>query len=434
MQIVRAGLLIDGSGAPPRKDIDVYIEGGWIVALVERCASTPPAGAGLIDAGEYTVMPGLIDCHTHVLWNGAPDEPLNGREGLVSELTGMAAYKAYANARRDLEAGFTTLRDMLSYDFIDVSLRNAIQQGLLVGPRLLACGYGLTATGGHMDLRSGLRPDVQLGYFNNIVDTPDEARKAVRQLVRMGVDHIKINAGRGYRRKGRPILLAPEMNEAVLNTIVEEAHTAGRKVAAHSLGSAGEYWAVLAGVDSLEHAHFIDERTMQAMAERGTFLVPTMTHCVRNAREIRARLPEQAWAEDFILYAYDSMYRVLPRALQLGVRFAAGTDAGADLVPHGCNAQELELLTTLGMSPMQAIQAATGAAAELLAVEHLTGTLAVKHAADLLVVDGNPLEDICFLQKQDRILVIMKEGQVVVDRRQPQTNPLDQSRLSVEKK
>jgi imidazolonepropionase-like amidohydrolase len=232
----------------------------------------------------------MIDAHVHVMWNGVPGDPLASREGMICDLPGTFALNAYANARQDLLAGFTALRDMLSYDFVDISLRNAINKGLVEGPRISACGYGLTATGGHMDLYNGLRPDVRLENFNNVVDTPEEARKAVRFLVRMGVDHIKINAGRGYRVKGRPILFAPEMRPDVLRVICEEAHTAGRKVAAHSLGSQGEYWAVEAGVDSLEHAHFIDDATIELMAERGTYLVPTMTHCVRNTMEIRKTL------------------------------------------------------------------------------------------------------------------------------------------------
>ncbi len=417
MLVLQAGRLIDGSGAQPRRNVRLYVEKGKIVDLIDAQASAIPEGAEFFDASEMTVMPGMIDAHTHVLWNGVPNDPLNGKEGLVSELTGTAALKAYANARRDLEAGFTALRDMLSFDFIDISLRNAINQGLVEGPRISACGYGLTSTGGHMDFRNGLRPDVGLGYFNNVVDTPEQARIAVRTLIRMGVDHIKINAGRGYRIKGRPILFAPEMRADVLKTIVEEAHTAGRKVAAHSLGSQGELWAVRAGVDSLEHAHFIDDETIQAMAERGTFLVPTMTHCVRNTLDIRQTLPKEQWPNDLILNAYDSMYRVIPKAFKLGVRIATGTDAGSDLVPHGCNAMELELLTTIGMTPMQAIVAATRTGAELLDWADSIGTLEKGRYADLLVVKGDPLQDIRLLQEKANILSVIKEGRVVIDRR-----------------
>jgi imidazolonepropionase-like amidohydrolase len=417
MIVIRAGFLIDGTGNLPRQNVNLYIENGRISGLSDAQASSVPDGADFYDASECTVMPGMIDAHTHVMWNGLPDDPLNGKDGLVSELTGTATLKAYVNARNDLEAGFTTLRDMLSFDFIDISLRNAINQGLVVGPRISACGYGLTSTGGHMDMRNGLRPDVNLGYFNNVVDTPDQARIAVRFLIKMGVDHIKINAGRGYRIKGRPILFAPEMREDVFKAIVEEAHTAGRTVAAHSLGSQGELWAVKAGVDSLEHAHFINDETIQLMAELGTFLVPTMTHCVRNTLDIRQKLPKELWPNDLILNAYDSMYRVIPKAFKLGVRIATGTDAGADLVPHGCNAMELELLTTIGMTPMQAIVAATRSSAELLDMADMVGTLEKGRFADLLIVRGDPLKDIRLLQEKANILSVFKEGRLVVDRR-----------------
>jgi len=417
MLVIRCGVLIDGTGNSPFHNSNLYIENGKIVEIADAQTTGVPDDAEIFNASDLTVMPGMIDAHTHVMWNGSPTDPLNGKDGLVSELTGTATLKAYVNAKNDLEAGFTTLRDMLSFDFIDISLRNAINQGLVVGPRISACGYGLTSTGGHMDMRKGLRPDVSLGYFNNVVDTPDQARVAVRFLIKMGVDHIKINAGGGYRIKGRPILFAPEMREDVLTTIVEEAHTAGRTVAAHSLGSQGEFWAVKAGVDSLEHAHFINDETIRLMAERGTFLVPTMTHCVRNTLDIRQKLPQEQWPQDLILNAYDSMYRVIPKALKLGVRIATGTDAGADLVPHGCNAMELELLTTIGMTPMQAIVAATRCGAELLDMADLVGTLAKGHFADLLVVQGDPLKDIRLLQEKANILSVFKEGRLVIDRR-----------------
>ena len=417
MLVIDAGQLIDGLDSRPRRNVRLFIEKDKIVDLSGIQETVIPEGAEYYDALDQTVMPGMIDAHTHIIWDGIPGDPLSGKEGLVGELTGKATLRAYANARRDLEAGFTTLRDMLSFDFIDISLRDAISQGIVDGPRISACGYGLTATGGHMDMRKGLRPDVELGYFNNIVDTPEQARIAVRQLVRMGVDHIKINVGRGYRMPGRPLVFAPEMRRDVLETVVEEAHVAGRKVAGHSLGSQGELWAVQAGIDSLEHAHFINDATIDAMAEHGTFLVPTMTHCVRNTRVIRQQLPKEQWSDDLILNAYDSMYRVIPKAFLCGVRIATGTDAGADLVPHGCNAMELELLTTIGMTSMQAIQAATSQAAELLGIAFAVGSLVKGRCADLLVVNGDPLADIHLLQEKANILSVFKDGRMLVDRR-----------------
>ncbi len=421
MLVIRAGQLIDGGGGPPRRDVWLFVSGGRISEILDARQAVVPDDADFVDASGETVMPGMIDAHVHVMWSGVPGDPLASREGMVGDLPGTFALHAYANARQDLLAGFTALRDMLSFDFVDICLRNAIRDGLVEGPRISACGYGLTATGGHMDLRNGLRPDVGLGYFNNVVDTPEEARKAVRYLVRMGVDHIKINAGRGYRVKGRPIIFAPEMRPDVLKVICEEAHTAGRKVAAHSLGSQGEYWAVEAGVDSLEHAHFVDDATLQLMAERGTYLVPTMTHCVRNTLEIRKTLPQEKWPDDLILNAYESMYRVIPKAWQLGVRIAVGTDAGADNVPHGCNAMELELLTTIGMDPMQAVLAATRTGAEVLDMADSIGALEKGKLADLLVVRGDPLEDIRILQDHANILLVIKDGRPVVDRRGVQT-------------
>jgi imidazolonepropionase-like amidohydrolase len=222
----------------------------------------------------------------------------------------------------------------------------------------------------------------------------------------MGVDHIKINSGNSCRVRGRPLFMVPEMRKDVMDAICEEAHACGRRVASHSQGSESETWAVQAGVDSLEHAHFISDETLRLMAESGTFLVPTMTHCVVNLR---------ANPKEIYEIAYESMYQVIPKALQLGIRVTAGTDAGAG-VPHGSTAMELELLTTVGMTPMEAIVAATGTAAEVLDVADSVGTLEKGKLADLLVVRGNPLEDIRLLQDKANITVVMKGGRVVVSR------------------
>ena len=418
MLVVEAGRLIDGTGAAPRTDMRLWIEDGHIVAVTARDATAIPDGATVIDAAAsgspLTVMPGLIDAHVHVMWAGEDsDLPLGSKDELVTEMPGMRALRSYVHANRDLHAGFTTLRDVHCLDFVDISLRDAINQGLVTGPRISASGYGLTATGGHMDDSSGLRPDVRLGGFNNVVDTPDEARRAVRYLIKMGVDHIKINAGRGYRVRGRRVYFAPEMRADVMQTICQEAHEAGRRVAAHSLGSMGELWAVQAGIDSLEHAHFASDELLHAMAEHGTYLVPTMTHCVRNANRLRATLPAAQQPDNLILMAYESMYKVIPKAHALGIPIAVGTDAGAFGVPHGCNAMELELLVTAGLSPMEAIEAATRRAAALLDMEHWTGTLEKGKYADLLVVRGDPLQDIGLLQNPSNIALVMKEGKVV---------------------
>jgi imidazolonepropionase-like amidohydrolase len=413
MIALRAGRLIDGTGSAVRRDALVLIEGDRILDVTG--AGAAPAGAQLIDAADATVLPGLIDAHLHLLWSGVAATP-GAKDSLVTELPAARALACYANARRDLEAGFTAVRDVHCLDWADIALRNAIAAELAVGPRISAGGYGLTSTGGHMDDRAGLRPDVSWSGFSNVVDTVDEARRAVRYLVMMGADHIKINAGRGVRVRGRLVAFAPEMRLDVMEAICEEAHTLGRRVAAHSLGSAGELWAVRAGVDSLEHAHFISEETLHAMAEHGTFLVPTMTHCVRNAAILRETVPKERWGDNLILRAYESMYKVIPRAIQLGIRVATGTDAGADNVPHGCNAQELELLTTVGMSPGQAIAAATSTAAAVLDWTDSLGTLERGKMADLLVVDGDPTQDIRILQQRERIQLVMKGGRIVAGR------------------
>lgn len=417
MLAIHAGKLIDGSGAAPRDNMLVLVDDGRILDVTPWQSATVPEGAELIDASAQTLMPGMIDAHVHLIWSGREDDPLGGDIDLFTNLPGTWALRAYNHAQMQLDSGFTVLRDVHSYDWADVALRNMIERGEMRGPRISAGGYGLTSTGGHMDARNGLREDVRLGYFNNVVDTPEEARRAVRFQVKMGVDHIKINVGRGYRIKGRPIRMAPEMRRDVLEAIIDEAHMAGRRVAGHSLGSIGELWAVEAGIDSLEHAHFIDDATIAAMAKHGTWLVPTMAHCVLNTRAIQRTLPQEKWANNLILNAYDSMYKVLPKALDAGVKVACGTDAGASNVPHGCSAIELELLTTAGMTNMQAIVAATRTSADLLDMADMTGQVSKGLLADLLIVEGDPLEDIRILQDHSRIQLVIKHGAVVKDRR-----------------
>ncbi len=415
MKIIQAGLLIDGNGGAPQKHSTLIIEGSEILAIEKNNDFTIPDGAELIDASDYTVMPGMIDCHVHIAFDGEDSSSQPSSQNNITEmLPGTLAYIAYVNALKDLKAGFTSIRDMHCFDFVDISLRDAIKIGRMQGPRISAAGYGLTSTNGHMDYRKGLRPDVQLpGHFNNIVDDPQQARKAVRALIRMGVDHIKINVGRGHYPISGNLVIGPEMQKDVIQAICDEAHYAGRKVAAHSLGGLGELWAVQAGVDSLEHAHFITDETIQLMADKGTFQIPTMTHCVRNVNFLRKNGSPDERGVKFMEQAYTSMNEVLSKAVKWGVRIGVGTDAGAELVPHGSNASELEYLTTVGLSPMEAIVAATRTGANVIGLEETLGTLEKGRKADLLIIDGNPLENIKMLQNKTKLVHIIKDGNIV---------------------
>jgi imidazolonepropionase-like amidohydrolase len=415
MKVINAGLLIDGTGKSPRKSVRVYVDGRKITGIEDISSSVIPEGAEFISAEACSVLPGMIDCHVHVAFDGQDSSiPVPGGNNVTEMLPGSLAYNALVNAQNDLMAGFTAIRDMHCFDFVDISLRDAINAGKLVGPRISACGYGLTSTNGHMDFRKGLRSDVSLpGQFNNIVDTVDEARKGVRALIRMGVDHIKINVGRGHSTIRGDMLFAPEMQKEVIAAICDEAHIAGRMVAAHSLGGLGEHWAVEVGVDSLEHAHFIQQETIELMAEKSTFLVPTMTHCMRNVKIVRERLPVEERQDHFMEKAYQSMLKVLLQAVKMGVRIAVGTDAGADFVPHGSNASELEYLTNIGLSPMQSIVAATQTGSQVLGLADTLGTIEIGKQADLLIINGNPLEDISLLQDRSNLAHIMKAGELV---------------------
>ncbi len=414
MKVLNAGLLIDGTGTL-RENVRLFIDKGKISAIEELHNTAVPDGCEVISAGGSCVMPGMIDSHVHIAFSAEDSSiPVWGENRVTEMLPGTLAYLAFLNATADLQAGFTSIRDMHCFDFVDISLRDMINSGKLPGPRISASGYGLTSTNGHMDSTKGLRPDLQFcGRFNNVVDSVDEARKAVRSLVKMGVDHIKINVGRGHRGIQNKLIFAPEMQLEVIQAICQEAHYAGRKVAAHSLGGLGELWAVQAGVDSLEHAHFVDDETLRLMAEKGTYLLPTMTHCVRNAEAVRKKYGDMPHEEDFMEFAYRSMYNMLEKAKKFGVRIGLSTDAGADLVPHGSNAAELEYLVTAGFSPMQAIIAATQTGAEVMGLPDEIGTLQKGKAADLLVIAGNPLEDIRLLQDKSKLIHIMKGGEFI---------------------
>ena len=223
MIVINTAKLINGTGSSPLEKVRMFIDGERISAIEPMTVSVVPEGAEVIDASNATLLPGLIDCHVHVCFDGGAEMFANEGNVVTEMLPGTLAYNAYLNAGEDLKAGFTFIRDMHAFDFVDLSLRDCINQNKLIGPGISACGYGLTSTNGHMDYTKGLRPDVCFaGRFNNQVDSPAEARKAVRYLLKMGVDHIKINVGRGHYTPAEELLFAPEMQYDVIKVICEE--------------------------------------------------------------------------------------------------------------------------------------------------------------------------------------------------------------------
>lgn len=407
--VITCDQLIDGSGGAPLRDAAVVIEGERIVFAGPAADAPREPGQRVVQAPGGTVMPGLIDVHVHITYDGglaSKNQVLGGAPLSFADL----ALRGYANALRCLEYGYTTLRDVHAAGYADVALRNSIASGRLVGPRLFVCGQGLCITGGHMD-KNIYPPHVAASGRVGVCDTPEGFRQAVRQHVKLGVDLIKINSDVGS-------LLDPnapyrqEMSFAEMQAACDEAHKFGRHVAAHTSGGPPIEEALLAGVDTIEHGHWLTERAIELLLERGAFYVPTLIVNSKNFEFTREELgvTEQSWR--WLQLAYEAKWGSLERARKAGVKIAAGSDAGF-LVDHGENAAELSELVKGGLTPLEAIRAATATAAELLGVGDEIGTLAAGRRADVIVVDGDPLAEIDLLRSRERIVYVCKDGRQV---------------------
>lgn len=410
MLAVRAGQLIDGVGKAALRDMTVLVEGERIVGVGPAAALPIPPEATVVDARDKTVLPGLIDAHVHVHTPGG--EIANYALAQLAELQGALALRSYAYAMRALRMGYTTLRSLASPAYVDVALRDAINQGFVEGPRLVVAGQGLSITGGHMD-ENNWSPDVAVAGRTGVCDGPWEGRRAVRAQCKRGVDLIKINAcSAGVSMYTVDPPWVEEMTYEEMEAICHEAHKLLRRVAAHTSGGPGITNAIRAGVDTLEHAHWLSDEQIELMAERGTYYVPTL---IVNSRAVslgpgQPGLSKQAWS--WLVKANDDKWSSLERAKKAGVKIVPGSDAGFQVF-HGENACELEELVKGGFSPMEAIIAATSVAAECLDRPREIGTLEVGKLADLVIVAGDPLADIRVLQDPERIAAVYKGGRPV---------------------
>ncbi len=413
---IRAGSLIDGTGQPPRRNVLILIEQNRFTVVAPEAEASIPSGFEVIDASRYAVLPGLIDCHVHLVGSGDPRDGAFGVAEFAKSIpaTTLACYK---NALRDLEAGWTTVRDAASRYYADVALRDAINRGELVGPRLWCCGLGITSTAGHMDREKYLAPHLSLPGPSAVADGPEEGRKAVRLNLRNNVDFIKINATLTEHVRRYRGYCAPEMTRETMAAIFEEAHWHGRRVTAHCYGGDGATWAIEEGIDGIEHGFYLSDEHLDMMAERGTVLCPTLSVVGRFREKGNAALPPgdpnlPAWREKAIAHAW----KTVSRARERGVKIICGTDAAMPFVFHGTNAYELEMLVEAGLTPAEAIAAATGNAAAALDFTDV-GSVAAGKFADLVCVAGNPLDDITILQDLERIPLVIKDGRIVADRR-----------------
>jgi imidazolonepropionase-like amidohydrolase len=403
---IRAGTLIDGSGGAPVKNAVVVIQGDKIVAAGAGVAV--PAGARVIDLSGLTVLPGFIDAHVHLTGRIIGDGDWQHTD--VTEPPALFALLGAAHAQQTLEAGFTTVRNVGAFRFTDLALRDAINAGWLPGPRILGAGVSFGINGGHCDGSAG--------YADGALDRPpggsiadgaadgvDEVREAVRYNVKNGADVIKICATGGVLSPTDSVGVQ-QYTEEEMRAVVEAAHMAERRVAAHAHGTAGIKAAVRAGVTSIEHGSILDAEAVSLMKDHGTYLVPTLMAGEQVSEMARAgRLPPAIAAK--ALAIAPRMANSFKLALDAGVKIALGTDAG--VFPHGKNGHEFTLMVRGGMTPMQAIQAGTRTAAALLGLEGRAGTIAAGAAADLVAVRGDPLADITLLERVD---FVMKSGTV----------------------
>jgi imidazolonepropionase-like amidohydrolase len=400
-EYVRAGKLLDVRSGKIQDDQVIVIRGGRIDRVAPISQEQIPAGARVVDLSRATVLPGLIDCHTHIML--ADSDNSHYEDFLLRDSYQYRTILATLNVKRDLEAGFTAMRDVETEGamYSDVDVRNAINQGLIPGPRLKVSTRGISSTGGYE--LEGYAPQVTVPTGVQMVDGPYEARKAVREQFNYGADLIKIYGTDRYRflPNGQEVSVANFSFEEI-QAIVDEARLKGIRVACHAYDGPGLHYCIDAGVASIEHGIQLDDEAIRKMVAKGTYLVPTLqVYCCALEKGDLA----MSGGKTSRLAIHKTSFE---RALAAGVKIAFGTDAGS--FPHGTQAIEFEWMTRYGMSPLQAIRAATVNAADLLGWADDIGAIEAGKYADMIAVDGNVLNDI---KQLEHVKFVMKGGEVI---------------------
>jgi imidazolonepropionase-like amidohydrolase len=398
--VLKAARMFDGRSNETLAGAIVIVEGGKIREVGVNLAV--PAGATVVDLGDATLLPGFIDAHTHITFEGSDNFLSDFFEGL-RRTTAEDAIRASVNARKVLEAGFTTIRNVGAYDDQDIGLKNAIAKGVVPGPRILASRYPIGATGGHCD-QTGFPPNTfgpEWGPEKGKAAGADQVRQAVRLQVKYGADVIKMCVSGGVLSLGDEVSV-PQMTDEEIAAAVDEAHRLNKKAAAHAHGDLAARAAVKAGIDSIEHGSFLSDDTLALMKTKGTYLVPTLLIGEWVVRPTATFPPAIAAKAKEAIAKRSDMFR---HAQKAGVRIAFGTDAAFS---YGVQAQEFALMTGLGLSPAAALRTIP-AAAELLGLSSQIGTLEKGKEADIVAVPGDPLKDI---KATEKVFFVMKGGKV----------------------
>src|SRR4051812_19480593 len=408
--VLKAARLFDGKSKTLVTNATVVVQGDKIVDVGGNV--TAPADAQVIDLGDVTLSPGFMDAHTHLTFDYSGDYNKT-RIAQISENVSEHAIKATVFARATVEAGFTTARDLGSgfvgspSEFVDVALRNSINKGVVVGPRMLVATHGVGATGGHFDSTNGYRDMLfgeEPGFNWGIADGPDNIRKLVRFEIKNGADVIKAAVSGGVLSLADEVDV-PQLTPDEMKALVDETHRLRKKVAVHCHGDQAGKEAIAAGVDSIEHGSFLKPDTLALMKTKGTYLTPTLMATEWILPKLNQYPPAVQEKAKAAAAARSEMFK---NALKAGVKICFGTDAG--VFPHGTNAKEFALMTGLGMAPLDALRAATSANAELLGIAAKVGTLEPGKLADVVAMPGDPTKEITVTE---RVVFVMKEGRIV---------------------
>lgn len=402
LKAIKCGMFFSAVDETVQNDVVILIKNNKITDVKKTSEAGDLAGYEVIDLSNKFVMPGLIDAHVHVNMNGEP----NPMPALGTQTLGMIALKSAKYAEADLMAGFTTIRDEGGIGFTDIAVRDAINKGIIVGPRMFCSGIAIGTTGGHCD--SHYNPYIHEDMpFGQIIDSPDEGRKAARYTFKYGADQLKIMATGGVMSAGDEPG-APDVSYEEMKAIIDVAASRGRISSAHAHGAVGIKNAIRAGITSIEHAMMIDDEGLEMMAEYGTYFVPTIIAAYNIVQEgVAGGIPAYAVEKaKMVLANHEKNFR---KAMKMGIKICFGTDCGTPYDQHGTQAREFGLMNMFGMEPVKTLLCATKVNSELLQWDDKIGTIEAGKLADIVAFDSNPIDDINVM---NNVSFVMKDGVV----------------------